>query len=61
MKKVLVFIFRHFSATDSNPRTSKMAKTNTNPVSEFASGLEGVPKFPKTKTKKKRPKGKSQK
>ena len=38
-----------------------MAKKNNNPISEFASGLEGVPKIPKTKTKKKRPKGKSQK
>ena len=60
MMKMLIFIFRHCSASDYNPKT-KMAKMNTKPISEFASGLEGVPKFMKTKTKKKRPKGKSQK
>ena len=54
-------MFRYFSVHDSNPKTAKMAKTKTKSVSEFASGLEGVPKFTKTKAKKKRPKGKSPK
>ena len=58
---VLIVMFRYFSANDSNPKTAKMAKTKTKPISEFASGLEGVPKFAKTKAKKKRPKGKSPK
>ena len=52
MGSIDLLYYLGFISSDGNPKAAKVARTKTRSVSEFASGLEGIPKFTKTRTKK---------